>query len=278
MNVIEIKDWAHFTEIAEKRSAMGPEGPNIFRGQENAEWSLRPSLTRLLVTQKVDIDRALELERKALTAFQQRAHLAADFCRDIEKNDELSWWEIMQHYGAPTRLLDWTKSPYIALYHTVENLGRTGIDGALFLFDAGHLNYVMEIRHGEEGGASHFPFHQFRRSLAGEKYEKCINVIGNPRPTDRMVAQQSSFTVCTELLEDHDKFADSFVFDGVYGGEGHSIVTKYIVKGKLKTRFLANLEMMNITASALFPGIDGLGKSIKEMVEITVRRGSKKAT
>jgi hypothetical protein len=113
-------------------------------------------------------------------------------------------------------------------------------------------------------------------SLVGQKYEKSIDVIGNPRPTGRMTAQRSNFTICTELLEDHDKVADSIVFDGVHGGEDKSILTKYIVKSSLKHQFLANLEMMNITASTLFPGIDGLGKSIKELIGVLIWRGNKK--
>jgi hypothetical protein len=277
MEIIEIKDWSHFSTIAEKQSSMGPEGPNVFRGQENAEWPLRPSLTRLLLEQGVDLNRGLELEKKALRKFQERAHLAAAFCRDLKRDDILSWWEIMQHYRAPTRLLDWTKSPYIALYYAVENIGNTEIDGAFFIFDVGHLNFVTRIR-GKAGGPERFPLRQIEKSLVGEEYEPYLDVIGSPRPTNRMVTQQSSFSICTELLEDHDKFADKIVFDGVHGGEGHSIFAKYIIKGNLKPSFLANLDMMNITANALFPGIDGLGKSINEMVRITAWRGTKDAT
>ncbi|MEN8242792.1 MAG: FRG domain-containing protein [Chloroflexota bacterium] len=277
METIEIKDWGNFSTIAEKLSSMGPEGPNVFRGQEDAEWPLRPSLTRLLLEQNVDLTRGLEIEKKALREFQKRAHIDTGFCRDLRKDDTLSWWEIMQHYGAPTRLLDWTKSPYIALYYAVENIGNTKIDAALFQFNVGHLNFVTEIRN-KDGGPEKYPLQQIGKSIVGEEYEPYLEVIGSPRPTDRMVAQQSSFSVCTELLEDHEKFADNIVFNGVHGGEGQSIFTKFIIKGNLKPRFLANLEMMNITANALFPGIDGLGRSISEMARISAWRVTKEAT
>jgi hypothetical protein len=277
MVAIEIKDWNHFSSIAEELSDRGPDGPNIFRGQDNAEWPLRPSLTRLLLDQNVDLTNGLEIEKKALREFQKQAHLAAEFCRDLRRDDVLTWWEIMQHYGAPTRLLDWTTSPYIALYYAVENIGNTKVDGALFRFDVGHLNFVTRVR-GKDGGPEKFGLQQIEKSLTGKEYEPYLDVIGNPRPTDRMVAQQSSFSVCTELLEDHDKIADSIVFNGVHGSEAQSIFTKYIIKGSLKPRFLANLEMMNIKASALFPGIDGLGRSVNEMVKITAWRRTKNTT
>ena len=59
---------------------------------------------------------------------------------------------------------------------------------------------------------------------------------------------------------------------GVGGAEGYSIVRKFVIPSGLKPRFLANLQMMNITASVLFPGIDGLGRSIKEMLGLEAAR------
>ncbi|MBK7454966.1 MAG: FRG domain-containing protein [Anaerolineales bacterium] len=276
MDIEEINDWDHFAHIAERLSRLGPDGPNIFRGQANHEWLLRPSITRILLEHNVDLERCLEIERKSVKAFQEKAHLFEPSVKDLRKDDILSWWEWMQHYGAPTRLLDWTVSPYVALYFAVENLEQTDADAALFRLDAGHLSFVMDIRHKEEGGAAQYSLKNIGLSLLGNKYEKSIAVIGNPLPSNRMVAQRSSFTVCTELLEDHDKVADSVVFDHAHGGEGKSIVTKYIVKRNLKHQFLANLEMMNINASTLFPGIDGLGKSIKELIGVLIWRGNKK--
>lgn len=276
MYIEEIKDWDHFAHIAERLTRLGPEGPNIFRGQANHEWPLRSSLTRILVKQNINLESGLEIEKKSVQAFQEKAHLFEPSIKDIRKNDILSWWEWMQHYGAPTRLLDWTISPYVALYFAVENLEQVNTDAALFQFDAGHLSFVMDIRHKEDGGAAQYPLQNIGLSLNGKEYEKSIAVIGNPLPSNRMAAQKSSFTVCTELLEDHDKVADSVVFDPVHGGEGKSIGTKYIVNRKLKHQFLANLEMMNITASTLFPGIDGLGKSVRELIGVLLWRGNQK--
>jgi hypothetical protein len=79
METIQIKDWNHFSSIAEKLSSLGTEGPNVFRGQENAEWPLRPSLTRLLFEQGVDKTRGLELEKKALREFQRKHTLLRNF-------------------------------------------------------------------------------------------------------------------------------------------------------------------------------------------------------
>jgi len=269
--IVKISDWQQFSSIAEKLSSDGPEGPIIFRGQCNAEWHLTPSLARFLGKMSLDQEQCLLIEQNAQESFKRQAHLTAEFCTDIDPRDVLRWWEIMQHYNAPTRLIDWTKSPYVALYFAVEDLSDN--DGAIYSFDAGHLTFVRTIRTERKGidWAAH-DFEKLRKSLDGEEYEKTIMVVGCPKPTDRMVAQQSSFTVCTEILAGHDAFANNIVFSGVHGGEGHSIVQKYIIPSQLKPKFLANLEMMNINANTLFPGIDGLGRSIKEAVGLRAMR------
>jgi len=270
-----IEDWSDFTSVAADMSQGGPEGPMIFRGQSDESFSLRPSLTRVLKEKNIAQEQGLYMESKALASFKRVAHLAADFCGGLNHEDVLLWWEIMQHYNAPTRLLDWSKSPYVALYFAVEDLSSE--NGAFYTFDAGHLNFVKEVRYrSSESDWVRNDMLQLGKSLNNEAYEKTIMVVGCPRPTNRMVAQQSSFTVCTELLSDHDVFSNNMVFSGVRGGEGKSIVQKFTIPHELKSVFLQNLEKMNITANTLFPGIDGLGRSIKELIGILSTRVRKK--
>ena len=68
-----------------------------FRGMANAMWPLQTSLERLLISPVV------EAEQYLLTAFQRRAH---HYVRDSPALDDyLEWLALMQHHGAPTRLL-----------------------------------------------------------------------------------------------------------------------------------------------------------------------------
>ena len=78
--------------------------------------------------------------------------------------------------------------------------------------------------------------------------------------TQRMIAQQGSFTICKNITGDHGK-----IIGGSLDGMERANQVLIIPKGK-KQELLRKLEIMNITASSLFPGLDGLGRSTGELV------------
>jgi hypothetical protein len=91
-----------------------------FRGQGNAKWSLTSSLDRVIRVKVADgefgdVELPLKvgfLENRTLVPFKKCSH---QHLTHLPSDDDLvSWLALMQHYGVPTRLLDWTKSPYVA--------------------------------------------------------------------------------------------------------------------------------------------------------------------
>ena len=261
---VTIDSWEHFASIAAQLSRKGPNGPTTFRGQSDSSWALEPSLLRLLREMQIeDIDKALELEHMAFSEFRKHAHLHSDTCARHSPDDLLFWWEMMQHYSAPTRLLDWTHSPYVALYFAVSENSHE--DGALYTMDAAHLLWIQSTRRGEPGFENKEAFKHLRASLQREDYEVSMGTISCPVPADRMIAQKGEFTFSTELLEAHDVTADAIVYKGVHGSEGHTIFKKYIIPACLKIEFQARLRDMNISANSLFPGLDGLGRGVQEL-------------
>src|SRR5208337_4119217 len=81
----------------------------IFRGHKSTHYHLQPLLERLAGKEWA----ALEL--KILAEFQSQAPMHLNPF-DPRPEDRLSWLALMQHFGVPTRLLDFSFSPYVALY------------------------------------------------------------------------------------------------------------------------------------------------------------------
>lgn len=89
----------------------------MFRGQPRASYLLSSSLERLL-GEAWSPQQAIKFEDHSLRLFRSKYHLY-DSSR-YEPATKLAWLGAMQHFGVPTRLIDFTTSPYVALYFALE--------------------------------------------------------------------------------------------------------------------------------------------------------------
>src|SRR5207248_10335432 len=97
-----------------KRGAFEATIKKHFGSSQSSNESLRRKFTHgaddIKVTSKRRLNPA-QYEKELLLEFQQGAHQSSGFVPLF--NEVLDWLALMQHYGAPTRLLDWTRSPYV---------------------------------------------------------------------------------------------------------------------------------------------------------------------
>ena len=87
------------------------------------------------------------------------------------------------------------------------------------------------------------------------------------RQMDRIVAQQGTFTVSLDVLADHGAFVDDILAPTVSNSE--ITYLKLIVPAGLKPEFMLHLRYMNIAAHSLFPGADGLGRSVADIIRVS---------
>lgn len=256
-----VESWNHLQEAIDPLA-----GRCIFRGQENCEWSLIPSFNRLVPC--ADESEALRLERDAILAFRSEAHLhlnpsviPPNAFKLNALDTYLEWLMLMQHHGAPTRLLDWTYSPYVAIYFAVIDQEKS--DAAIWYFDWQSVNRTFFQHHGKNPDSDYFDF-------ADLPADQIMLTSGNPvlyvaqkkMRTARECAQQGVFTFTNRLAAHHQEVIAQTCQDHGFG--------RIIVPEELKKEFAWRLRLMNVTAASLFPGVEGICDSIRDQLRLAV--------
>ncbi len=274
-----IKNWKEFSLLADRLSAAHS---FLFRGQSDATWALNSSLTRILNDYQINREDALEVEKTALQSFREKTkHIPGlEAYRDHtdEPKWQMLWWEIMQHHQSPTRLLDWSESPYVALFFAVSDNPEE--DGSFYCFNDGHLNFIRKNRRGVAWPDIDL---QIELSSRGQPYEKSIYAFSSKVPIDRKINQKGCYTISTEVCENfdetHDRLADKLMFEGVHGANGMSIVKRYVINKRLKPIFLGQLcSEMGISRSYIYPDtgrddgqLDKISKSVRDGILARVK-------
>jgi len=107
----------------------------VFRGLKSACYELKPAIEREAQSKSMEWP-ALELLVSSEFKSRARMHLNALSVPE----DELSWLALMQHYAVPTRLLDFTYSPFVALYFAVRNSPESKCGVRVWAIDAEAVN------------------------------------------------------------------------------------------------------------------------------------------
>src|SRR5580765_3363324 len=157
------------------------------RGHAAAEWPLIPRLFRPNLGMA---NNALRCENTMRARFTLEAPSKRAGCPDFR--DREGWMLLMQHYGMPTRLLDWTTSPLIALWFAVREVNCDGQDGALWLLLPAALNQFC----GKGDGICVFNSPEvellINAAWGGAVPPAQVAIAAAPRHVDVRVASQSS--------------------------------------------------------------------------------------
>ena len=266
--------WKSFQKWAE-----GLQDSWALRGHADGAWDLETSLDRATILRyqtkwSSGMQRRADLHEKWLVReFKRRAH---QYLSHLPGDDEIiDWLALMQDYGGPTRLLDWTRSPCVALYFAVEKKVSKK-PAAVWAIDC---DWALK--------ESAKTCDQFDPDLSPDelsaKMSRYVNellagkaAIGNPRgvafPThpkrvnERMAAQQGLF-LCSD--QNYPPFDIALLTMIMHDDKpDRPPVRKLIVRPQEQIEFLKQLRRMNITAASLFPGLEGFARSLGEELEI----------
>jgi len=246
---VALDDWPGFQDYIGKFNENW-----AFRGQASADWVLNNAIERTAFIQFRD-----GIEGEFLAEFQRGA-------RNYLNRDELpahliEWLALMQHHGAPTRLLDLTRSPYIAAYFAYEQC-REEDRVAIWCLNIGHLKKAALERLSGEFGEALQQQQQLINETLFEKlfYENRVNLVFPVEPFSmnrRYSLQQSVFlSTGTSRMP----FMQQLDF---LGNDLHKAVVKIEMKGSLKKKVLRELQQMNLHRASLFPDLDGYALSLR---------------
>ena len=246
----------------------------FFRGQDDREWALRCSIDRIFKDSNTPESFSLNKENWTLVEFKARAYWLLNEAERGLIGDKVSASTVMRHFGVPTRLLDWTLSPWVAAFFACSKqfkveLCRKAVDGAIWCFDADEL--VCRVNSSETrifGGNAIVKDRRVSELVEFEKRRNRVAFSAKARPwvvpiynrveTARMQAQQGVFTFASRHLYDHDKLIGEFIDVG-----NSKLARKIVIPGDFKRYLLMILKSMNIVPSTLFPGPDGIGHSLE---------------
>jgi hypothetical protein len=226
-----------------------------FRGVKNAEWKLTCSLERAVVDRfQFGWEKMARYEDQTLRAFMRQAHHHVTAVPPSE--DRMQWVALMQHHGAPTRLLDWTYSFYVAAYFAIEN-ADPGDECAVWAIDFRWLNTRLKRMYADYRALESHAHLWSNPPRAGI-------FPANPFVLNqRLTIQQGCFMAVGDISESFD------VNFGVMGASvKKSPLHKFVLncdKQVLREAF-SDLHRMNISRATLFPGLDGFAASLNTLL------------
>jgi hypothetical protein len=257
-------DFVGFIEKVQEKS----NNPLWYRGCGSIKDDLVPSLFR---HKKItEIEDLVGLEYKLMTRFRQRSI-------PYQNRPLTDDWEtlfIMQHYGIPTRLLDWTENPFIAFYFAVM-LAEYRYDGHKIIFKKPAMIWILDPIKWNRHALRHESFDQAVLSTSDEQikgYKPADKFIGmNDLPvamygahnSPRIVAQRGVFVIFGQNMLPMEKLYN-------YKKYPENCLIKVVLEREKLSKMRKAILSHGITESVVFPDLEGLAKEIRRTFEFEV--------
>jgi FRG domain-containing protein len=251
---VRVSSWAELNEELFAGSWKEPLGrfrsSFAFRGAPDVAETLETPLQRLAPN-------PASIEQPLLRNFRKFARLSA-----VPEDTIWNWMALGQHHGLPTRFLDWTFSPYVALHFATEEERLFDRDAAVWAVDyaAAHRRsparmrqalarecadvFTAEILTGVAPTLARFD------RLAGRPF---LAFFDPPSLDARIVNQYALFSVLSSLSERLEDWLRAH----------RGLARRIVIPARLKWEIRDKLDSVNVNERVLFPGLDGLSRWLR---------------
>ena len=220
--------------------------PYIYRGLSRFDYQLKTSLIRLKGPYQ-------DLEFHLLRNFKKYSSRP-----DINNKSDWEWLALAQHHGLPTRLLDWTYSPYVALHFATDDIDKFHHDGVIWALNYESLKKYLPKKlqdKVDEIGSNSFTTAMLRELYQNitelSKEESDFVVAFEPPSLDyRIVNQYAIFT----FMSHSSSILNEWLLDKP------ELYFRIRIPAKMKWEIRDKLDQVNINERVLFPGMVGLSK------------------
>ena len=239
--VTKVDSWQEFPELLESDFFNRNGVQFAYRGHRRYDWNLLPTLGRLTENGIISVDLAnkqLDLFRRAVRGRLKDTSLL------IEDDQEGELWSVGQHHGLMTPLLDWTYSPYVAMFFA----------------------FAKEDQQGEDNNPYRSIYVLNKSFIADDSLCPDIRML-EPRKDDhgRLVNQAGLFTFSPsdatienkliEVISDFDEFKDADESNEAEVLDRY--ICKIYIRNEDRAGCLRSLRRMNVHHASLFPDLLG---------------------
>lgn len=264
-----LRDWA---SINDQLLSLYDQHPYwIFRGIKNENHRLQTSFERKINDKNlrgIMYSEMLDRFVNAAQSYKANEQIPND-------DDKLGIQSLMQHYGCPTILMDWSFSPYVAMYFASEDaLDSNKTNGAIYALNALMLWRILEhyfdakkVLVKNEVSFSDYGSPEIFDKIYNLNYPQKIGFILPVEPkkkNSRIFIQQGIFTYNGNIYHDFEEnlalLLDFANRQNIPEYDIENLILRIVVNQNLKSEIQEKLLLMNITASSLFPGLEGFAR------------------
>ncbi len=287
-----------FKDLLEPERERNADKQWIFRGYKNSGWDFETKLQRAVFKFGLNTTDPLDKEtkrsllnptlKKGLDAADQGHSVSAieggllrRFKRQCHHytmavpgdSNIMEWLGLMQHYGAPTRLSDWTYSFWVAVYFAVEEAEKECVVWAL---DSRwirqrvrlKLNHLSQLIDSEYGGKDPNVTERETFRQAFQSGKRFVFPINPYRLNERLVLQQGLFLCPGDVSVSFEANLEALADDKNGKKDFSGNLIKFTIKNDsgLRKQIMQRLQRMNLNRATLFPGLDGFSQSLEMLM------------